>query len=47
MDYDPLRQFWTPFFVYLLLLGVYLITLGIGLAGLASALRAHQRRAGR
>jgi hypothetical protein len=47
MDYAPLRQFWTPLFIYLLLLAVYLVILGIGLAGLASALRRHWRRVGR
>jgi hypothetical protein len=33
-----LRDFWTPLFVYSTLLGVYLIILGIALAGLVSAL---------
>ena len=47
MDYNPLRQFWTPFFACVLLLGVNLVLLGIGLAGLASALHTRRRRVNR
>jgi hypothetical protein len=43
MEYDRLRDFWTPFFAYALLLGVYLFILGIGLAGLVSALNAREK----
>jgi hypothetical protein len=38
-NYNEFREFWTPFFVYVTLLGVYLIILGIALGGLVSALR--------
>jgi hypothetical protein len=34
-----LRHFWATFLAYTALLGVYLIILGIALAGLVSALR--------
>jgi hypothetical protein len=38
-EYNEFREFWTPFFVFITLLGVYLIILGIALGGLVSALR--------
>jgi hypothetical protein len=38
-EYNEFREFWTPFFVYVTLLGVYLIILGIALGGLVSVLR--------
>jgi hypothetical protein len=41
------QTFWTPFLAYSLLLAVYIIILGIALAGLAAALRAREREAGR
>jgi hypothetical protein len=41
-DGNVLRDFWTPLFVYLNLLGVYLLLLGIALAGLVSALKKRQ-----
>ncbi len=36
---DDLRNFWTPFLAFADLLGVYLVVLGIALAGLVSAQR--------
>jgi hypothetical protein len=41
---ELLRTFWTPLLTYLALLGVLLIFLGIGLAGLASAIRDRERK---
>jgi hypothetical protein len=43
---DQLRNFWTPLFAYLNLLGVLLVILGIALAGLVSALLERERKAG-
>jgi cbb3-type cytochrome oxidase subunit 3 len=46
MDYEAFRalnDFWMPRFAFLALLGVYLIILGIGLAGLVTALRKRER----
>jgi uncharacterized membrane protein len=42
--YEWLREFWTPFVAYLSLLGVLLIILGIGLAGLASLGKSKERK---
>ncbi len=39
MEGDLLKDFWTPFFAYWTLLGVELVILGVGLAGLVSVLR--------
>ena len=44
MDYNELRNFWTPFFAYVTLAGVYFILLGIALAFLASAARVGEKR---
>jgi hypothetical protein len=38
------RDFWAPLFTYLLLLGVYLIILGIALVGLVSVIRKHEQQ---
>ena len=38
-EYNEFREFWTPFFVFITLLGIYLIILGIALGGLVSSLR--------
>ncbi len=39
MEGDLLKDFWAPFFAYWTLLGFELIIMGVGLAGLFSALR--------
>jgi hypothetical protein len=41
-EYNEFRQFWTPFFALLTLLGFQFLFLAIGLAGWASALRRRQ-----
>jgi len=38
-EYNHLRNFWMPLIVFSALLGVYLILLGVALAGLVSAQR--------
>jgi len=38
-DYDHLRNFWMPLIAFSALLGVFLILLGISIAGLISAKR--------
>jgi len=44
-DYNVLRDFCTPLFAYLLLLGMYLLVLGFGLGCLAcAAYRARKNR---
>jgi hypothetical protein len=40
---EQLNSFWTPFLACLTLLGVYLLLLGIALAGLVTALRRRER----
>jgi hypothetical protein len=42
-DWNYLRDFWTPFLVFLTLLGVYFLLLGIALGGLVTALRKRER----
>lgn len=43
MEYDQFRRFWMPFWAYLGLIGVYLLILGVALAGLVTAMRAKER----
>jgi len=42
-EYNELRNFWTPLLAGLLLLGVYLVILGIAIGGLVSAMRNRDR----